>query len=135
MTVYTTMHTYTLGLSRGKAPRLKSASLQEAKKHVEDSIFGKEDWAEVVDGDVTWIYRKNKWSKASAASLTIGQTMVVHPMDAKDLQKKQNKKLQDRSFPHHEEPVEPKDKARQVKKQKQPATEVKVKKLQETKPW
>lgn len=68
--------------------------------------------------------------------LAIGQTMVVHPLDAKDLQKK-NKKLQDRSFPQHEEPVQPKNKTKQVKKMSQPTVEVdiKIKKQKEYKPW
>jgi hypothetical protein len=69
--------------------------------------------------------------------IAIGQTMVVHPLDARDLQKK-NKKLQDRSFPQHEEPVQPKNKTKQVKKMTQPTPEgiaVKIKKQKEYKPW
>jgi hypothetical protein len=70
--------------------------------------------------------------------MSLGQTMVVHPLDAKDLQKKQNKKLQDRSFPQNEEPVEPNLDPKKAPKQKQPKiinTDVKVKKQPEYKPW
>jgi hypothetical protein len=69
--------------------------------------------------------------------MSLGQTMVVHPLDAKELQKKQNKKLQDRSFPQHEEPVEPTLDPKKVAKQKQPTSDlrIKVKKQPEYKPW
>lgn len=70
--------------------------------------------------------------------MSLGQTMVVHPLDAVELQKKQNKKLQDRSFPQNKEPVEPNVDPKKVRKQKQPKVlipDVKVKKQPEYKPW
>jgi hypothetical protein len=69
--------------------------------------------------------------------LAVGQTMIVHPMDARELQKKQNKKLQNRSFPKNETPVEPKIKTKPAPKSKHPVIEVdvKVKKQNEYKPW
>jgi len=75
---YAIIHLYSAsGLSYGTPQKVKFKTFSEAKKYVEDNVFGKENWGEVHDNQTAHIYRNNKWKASKYAALDNDAERIV----------------------------------------------------------